>query len=120
MSQVRSIERLTLPKPYANLVDMLTAFAIDIDKYLGPLACFDITYYDELLFWTLLPPAALVVALVAAVATAAARRASRGLPDALRAVVRAWIIACIYLHSFICGVIYKAFVCARPPRKGGF
>ena len=56
MSQVRSIERLTLPKPYANLVDVLTAFAIDIDKYLGPLACFDITYYDELLFWTLLPP----------------------------------------------------------------
>ena len=50
-----------------------------------------------------------------AVATVAARRASRELPDALRRVVRAWIIACIYLHSFICGVIYKAFVCARPP-----
>ena len=74
---------------------VLTAFAIDIDKYLGPLACFDITYYDELLFWTLLPPAALVVALVVAVGTVAARRASRELPDALRRVVRAWIIACI-------------------------
>jgi len=121
MSQVRSIERLTLPEPYSNLIDVLTAFAIDIDKYLGPLACFEITYYDELLFWTLLPPAALVVALVAAVATVAARRASRELPDALRRVVRAWIIACIYLHSFICGVIYKAFVCARPPgNKEGF
>ena len=55
-------------------MDVLTAFAIDIDKYLAPLACFNITYYDELLFWTLLPPAALVVALVVAVATVAARR----------------------------------------------
>ena len=123
MSQVRSIESLTLPTAYANLMDLLTAFAIDIDKYLGPLACFEITFYDELLFWTLLPPAALVVVLVAAIVTMAVRR-MRGapsgdeqvqtLPDALRRVLAAWIIACIYLHSFICGVIYKAFVCARP------
>ena len=138
MSQVRSIERLTLPKPYSNLIDVLTAFAIDVDKYLGPLACFEITYYDELLFWTLLPPAALVLAVLAAVATGQMRgtaRRMRGasigderalmLPDAprvrrgdgrspLRRVVVAWVIACIYLHSFICGVIYKVSVCARP------
>ncbi|KAH8077602.1 calcium ion binding protein [Aureococcus anophagefferens] len=138
MSQVRSIERLTLPKPYSNLIDVLTAFAIDVDKYLGPLACFEITYYDELLFWTLLPPAALAVAVLAAVAAGQMRgtaRRMRGasigderalmLPDAprvrrgdgrspLRRVVVAWVIACIYLHSFICGVIYQVSVCARP------
>ena len=36
------------------------------------------------------------------------------LADALQRVVTGWVILCIYLHSFICGVIYKAFVCARP------
>ena len=35
------------------------------------------------------------------------------LADALQRVVTGWVILCIYLHSFICGVIYKAFVCAR-------
>ena len=30
-----------------------------------------------------------------------------------------WVILCIYLHSFICGVVYKAFVLckASPERK---
>ena len=167
MSQVRSVERLSLPLPYANLMDVLTAFAIDIDKYLGPLACFEINYYQELLFWTLLPPVALAVAVTVTVASVMTRRlvtscrpckrqkevarpverferawkgvsaqitavdafragaraperapsdgpTQRTLADSLRSVVTGWIIACIHLHSFTCGVIYKAFVCARP------
>ena len=173
MSQVRSIERLSLPRPYSHLMDALTAFAIDIDKYLGPLACFDLGYYQQLIFWTLLPPVLLIIAVSLTVASVSmhqvlakhrltsgssartssedhqdhlyrklqegpgrpcARRSTRSSPsartrttnhqfeetkvvtleDALRKVVTGWVILCIYLHSFICGVIYKAFVCARP------